>query len=225
MPDSCGLHTPASRVAPPNCCFMAIWSVGNRVVGPIIPSSTKGHRFILAITDYFSKWAEAIPLVEVKTYNVVNFIKHHVIHRFGAPRRIIHDNGPQFISQVFYRFCDKYRIQNVTSTTYNLAANGLAEAFNKIIIKILKKFVSSHKRDWNEKLGECLWAYRTTVRTPTGNMPFSLVYRCEVEIQMPSLWVALMTRMTKEDNDRLRFQELKALDEKRLQAQQHIELY
>ena len=34
-----------------------------------------------------------------------------------------------------------------------------------------------------------------------------------------------MTRMTKEDDDRLRLQELEALDEKRLQAQQHIELY
>ena len=31
--------------------------------------------------------------------------------------------------------------------------------------------------------------------------------------------------MTKKDNDRLRLQELEALDEKRLQAQQHIELY
>jgi len=50
------------------------------VIGPISPSSTKGHWFILAITDYFSKWAEAIPLAEVKTFNVVNFIKHHVIH-------------------------------------------------------------------------------------------------------------------------------------------------
>jgi len=40
-----------------------------------------------------------------------------------------------------------------------------------------------------------------------------------LEIQMPSLRVALMTRMIKEDNDRLRLQELEALDEKRLQAQ------
>ena len=71
------------------------------------------------------------------------------------------------MSQVFYRFCDKYQIQNVTSTAYNPAANGLAEAFNKIIIKLLKKFVISNKRDWDEKLSECLWAYRTTVRTPT----------------------------------------------------------
>ena len=42
---------------------------------------------------------------------------------------------------------------------------------------------------------------------------------------MSSLRVALATKMTKEDNDRLRLQELEALDEKRLQTQQHIELY
>jgi len=110
--------------------------------------------------------------VKVKTSNVVNFIKHHIIYRFGVSRQIIHDNGPQLASQVFYWFCDRYQIQNVASTAYNPTANGLAEAFNKIIIKLLKKFVSSNKRYWNEKLSEYFWAYRTTVRTPTGNTPF-----------------------------------------------------
>jgi len=117
----------------------------------------------------------------------------------------------------------------VASTAYNPAANGLAEAFNKTIFKLLKKFISPNKRDWNEKLSECLWVYRTTARTSTDNTPFSLVYGCEavipLEIQMPSLRVTLMTKMTIEDNDRLRLQELEALDEKGLQAQQHIELY
>jgi len=175
------IHQPLELLHPTIASWLfEAWVID--VIGPISPSSTKGHRFILAITDYFSKWAEAIPLVEVKTSYVVNFIKHHVIHRFGVPRRIIHDNGPQFMSQVFYQFCDKYRIQNMASTAYNPAANGLAEAFNKIIIKLLKKFISSNKRDWNEKLGECLWAYRITVRTPTGNTLFSLLYGCEVAI-------------------------------------------
>jgi len=120
---------------------------GIDVVGPICPSSMKGHFFILAITDYFSKWTESIPLIEVKTSNVVNFFKHHVIHRFGVLRRIIHDNGPQFSSQVFYQFCNKYQIQNVVSTAYNHVANRLAKTFNKTIMKLLKKFISSSKRD------------------------------------------------------------------------------
>ena len=116
----------------------------------------------------------------------------------------------------------------MASTAYNPTANGLAEAFNKIIIKLLKN-VLSDKRDWNEKLTKCLWAYRTTVRATTSNTSFSLVYGCEavipLEIKMPWLQVALATKMTKEDNDRLRLQELEALKEKRLQAQQSIELY
>ena len=101
---------------------LEVWGID--IIGPISPPSAKGHRFILIITDYFSKWAEAVSLAEVKTTNMVNFIRHHVIHRLGVPRRIIHDNGAQFASQSFYRFCDKYRIQNVASTAYNLAANG-----------------------------------------------------------------------------------------------------
>ena len=93
-----------------------MWGID--VIGPISPPSSKGHRFILAITDYFSKWVEAIPLREVKSYDVIKFVKHHVIYRFGVPRRIVHDNGPQFVSQAFQRFCTKLRIQSVSSTAY-----------------------------------------------------------------------------------------------------------
>jgi len=71
---------------------------GMDVVGPISPPSSKGHQFILTITGYFSKWAEAIPLREVKTSDVIKFIKHHVVYYFGVPRQIVHDNGSQFVS-------------------------------------------------------------------------------------------------------------------------------
>jgi len=179
---------------------MAIQSLGNWYNRTNQSPSVKGYRFILAITNYFLKWAEAVPFTEVKTTNLVNFIKHHVIHRFGVPKRIIHDNVLQFANQSFYRFCDKYRIQNVVSTAYNSATNGLAKAFNKTIIKILKKFISPSKCDWNEKLSECPWAYWTTTRTPIGNTPFSLVYGCETVILLEIQSVALATKMTDKDN-------------------------
>ena len=104
-----------------------MWGID--VIGPITPLTSKGHRFILVITDYFSKWAEDIPLKEVKTSNVVNFIKHHVLYRFDVPQRIIHDNGPQFVSH--FRDSIINSDFKVSSTTYYPAANGLAEAFNK----------------------------------------------------------------------------------------------
>ncbi|KAL0428087.1 UNVERIFIED_CONTAM: hypothetical protein Slati_2983500 [Sesamum latifolium] len=45
------------------------WSLD--VVGPMTKSS-RGQLYILAATDYFSKWAEVVPLKEVKKKNVAN---------------------------------------------------------------------------------------------------------------------------------------------------------
>jgi len=67
------------------------------------------------------------------------------------------------------------------------------------------------------------------VRTPVKATSFSLVYGCKavlsLEIQIPSLRVALTTEMTDEEKHQLRLQKLEALDDKRLQAQQQIKLY
>jgi len=64
---------------------------------------------------------------------------------------------------------------------------------------------------------------------PNRQHSFFSNYECEavipLEIQMPSLRVALETKTTKEDNNSLLLQKLEALDEKRIQAQQRIELY
>lgn len=146
------------------------------IVGPIAPLSSRGYQFILIITDYFSKWAEEVPMREIKMKDVVKLIKHYVIYRLVIPRHIIHDNEPQFSTHGFARFCDKFRIQYITSTLYNSATNDLTKFFNKTIIKLLRKFVSSNRWDWDEKLGKCLWAYRTTIRNPTKSTPFSLVF-------------------------------------------------
>ena len=59
--------------------------LGKDVIGTISPLTSKGYQFILAITDYFSKWAKVIPLKEVKTSDVIKFIKHHVLYHFGVP--------------------------------------------------------------------------------------------------------------------------------------------
>ncbi|KAK4400691.1 hypothetical protein Sango_1175200 [Sesamum angolense] len=92
-------------------------------------TSSGGHLLILAATDYFSKWAEAVPLKEVKKENVADFIRTHIIYRYGVPRN---------------------------SYMYYAAANGLAEAFNKTWCNLLKKVVAKSKRDWHERIGEAL---------------------------------------------------------------------
>ena len=71
--------------------------------------------------------------------------------------------------------------------------------------------------------------YRVTVRTPTKATLFSLVYGSEavlpLEVQLPSLRVAIQDEITHDEQVQLRFQELDALEEGRLNALQNLELY
>ena len=77
--------------------------------------------------------------------------------------------------------------------------NGVVEADNKNIKRIIQKMVVTYK-DWHEMLPFALHGYRTTVHTSTGETPFSLVYGMEVvlpvEVEIPSLRVIMETKLT-----------------------------
>ncbi|KAL0455600.1 UNVERIFIED_CONTAM: hypothetical protein Slati_0899200 [Sesamum latifolium] len=191
--------------------------------------SSGGHLYILAVIDYFSKWAEIVPLKEVKKENVANFIRTNIIYSYGVPRYIITDNGKPFCNSLIDKLCQKFGFKQRNSSMYYVAANGLAEAFNKTLCSLLKKVVAKSKRDWHERIGEALWAYRTTVRMPTQSTPYTLVYGVEavlpLEQQIPSLRITKQEGLIEEENTRKRLEELEALDEKRLEAQQRLECY
>jgi hypothetical protein len=199
-------HLPPAPLHPavPSWPFDA-WEID--VIGAIEPQSARGHHFILAATDYFSKCAEAIPLREVKSDNVINFLERHIIYRFGVPHRITSDNAKAFKSNKMQRFIPKYNIMWNYSKGYYPQANSLTEAFNKTLGKILKKTITKNERDWHDRLFEALWAYHVSVRTLTQATPYSLVYGSEVvlplEVQLPSLWVTIHEKITNDEQIRL----------------------
>ena len=84
-------------------------------------------------------------------------------------------------------------------------------------------------RDWSKKLPFALWAYRTSFRTSTGAMPYSLVYGMEVvlpvETQMGSLRIALEQQISETEQAQTRFDQLNLLDERRLRAVDHVQAY
>ncbi|XP_074299423.1 uncharacterized protein LOC141630516 [Silene latifolia] len=115
---------------------------------------------------------------------------------------------------------EKFKFKQYKSSIYNAPTNGLVEAFNNTLCNLLRKGVVKSKRDWHERIGEALCAYRTTYKTPTQATPYALVYGVEavlpLELQIQFLRVAIQEELTSDDNDKLRLEELEALDEKRL---------
>ncbi|XP_028113517.1 uncharacterized protein LOC114311589 [Camellia sinensis] len=226
------LSPPTPRAFTFNNLFLAICIVawGMDIIGPFVPSSSAGYRYILTATDYFSKWAEVVALKDIKNTVVYEFIRTHIIYRFRISESVIMDNRQPFRSDALNKLFAKYKNKNKNhSSRYHAPANGLTKAFNKTLCKILKKMVDKNKRARHEKLQEALWAYRTSHRTPTQATPYSLVFGGEVvlplEVQIPSLQVAIQESLTEDESARVRLAELETLDVRRLYAQQNLEIY
>jgi hypothetical protein len=172
------------------------------MIGKINPPSNKGHQYILAITDYVTKWVEVIPMKSVTSNDVFNFIKEHVIHRFGIHQTITTDGGSVFIFEEFRKFTADVGIKLIRSSPYYAQANGQAEASNQSLIKLIKRKFDEHPRRWHEVLSEALWTHRISCHGATKTSPYHLVYGQEAvlpwEIMVSSRRVEFQNDLTAE---------------------------
>jgi transposase InsO family protein len=111
-------------------------------IGEIHPSSSKGHRFVLVATDYFTKWTEAVALKSMTHREVIEFITEHIIHRFGIPQTLKADQRTSFMLKEVRAFAELYRIKLLNSSPYYAQANGQAESSNRTLINLIKKKIS-----------------------------------------------------------------------------------
>ena len=74
------------------------------LVGPL-PVSQGNYKYAVVAVDYFSKWIEAKPLVNITSFSVRKFFWQNIICRFGVPEELVVDNGKQLDNEMFKEFC------------------------------------------------------------------------------------------------------------------------
>ncbi|XP_070005105.1 uncharacterized protein [Nicotiana sylvestris] len=124
--------------------------------------------------------------------------------------------------------CETFKIKHNNSTTYKPQMNGVVEAANKNIKKILRKMIEKHKQ-WHEKLSFSLLGYRTTVRISTWTTPYMLVYGTEAvipaEVEIPSLRIIQEAELNDAEWVKSRYEQLALIDGKRMNVVSHGKLY
>ena len=145
------------------------------LIGPMKPTTDRGHRYILVLIDYATRYPEAIPLKSIEAEVVAEELMV-MFTRLGIPKQILTDQGTQFMSNIMKELNRLLSIKPLVTTPYHAMCNGAVERFNGVLKSSLKKMCEERPRDWDRYICPLLFAYRDTPHTSTGFTPFELIY-------------------------------------------------
>ncbi|KAK2416882.1 protein NYNRIN [Trifolium repens] len=160
------------------------------LAGNHLQIKSRPAKWIIVAIDYFTKWIEAEAHSNISADQVKKFYWRKIICRFRLPKYIVSDNGNQFASEKVIDFYKEKGIQNTFIYVEHPQANGQAESANKVILRAIKRRITSKGEGWVAHLLPILWSYHTTPQSSTGEVPFTMVYGTDAmipaEINPPS---------------------------------------
>ena len=145
--------------------------------------SASGQKYVLVVTDSFTKWTEAYAMRNMEARTVARILVTEWICRYGAPSIIHSDQGRQYESTIFKEVCNLLGVYKTRTTALRPQANGQVERFNRTLGVLLAINCSDDSRKWDKHLPYVVAAYRAAVHESTGMTPNKLMFGREV--QMP----------------------------------------
>ena len=126
----------------------------------------------LIVIDAYSKWLEVIEISTTTSQQTIIELRK-LFARFGLPKVVVSDNGPQLVSTEMEMFLKSNGIRHSLSPSYHPATNGAAERCVQTVKGPLKKCLLE-SRDTKQGLQNFLLQYRTTPHATTNRTPAEL---------------------------------------------------
>lgn len=101
-----------------------------------VPVSTSNNRYILVLQDYYTKWAEAIPLPNQTASTITKEIIK-VFTTYGIPEILHSDQGRNFESALFQETLKAFGVQKSRTMVYHPEGDGMVERFNRSLLQLL----------------------------------------------------------------------------------------
>lgn len=150
-------------------------------VGPL-PITPRGNRYILVLTDHFTKFVEVIPVPDQTAEVCATKILNEFIARWGCPLSIHSDQGRNYESKVFKELCRMLEIKKTRTSSKNPRCNGVCEKYNATLIKMIKAYLCGEQENWDLNLGCLAGAYRATPNETTKVSPNLLTMGREIRL-------------------------------------------
>ncbi|PIK40291.1 hypothetical protein BSL78_22869 [Apostichopus japonicus] len=142
------------------------------LVGPL-PIS-RGFTYLLTCIDRFTRWPEAVPIVDIRAETVARALVERWIALYGVPALITTDRGSQFESCLFASLTRILGTQRTRTTSYHPQANGVVERFHRQLKGALK--AQMDPTHWVDYLPLVLLGIRSAVKVDLGHCVAEMVF-------------------------------------------------
>lgn len=154
--------------------------------GPL-PETKTGNRWILVVEDLATKWTELFSLPSATADACAKTLIEEVFLRYGTPRKLISDNGVQFISDVMQKVTYCFKINTPFIPLYHASSNPV-ERKNRDLKTMLAILVENEHSKWDEYLPSIRFALNSTYTVATGYSPAFLSFGREVRAPHDALY-------------------------------------
>lgn len=146
--------------------------------GPL-PAGRNGEKWVLLVEDTATRWTELFALKEATSEACARTLIEEYFLRYGFPRRVVSDNGVQFVSAVMQQCMFVLGISQELLPLYHPAANP-AERKNRDLKFHLSRLVDADHTSWPQHLPEVRFAMNSAVCQTTGVSPAYLTFAREL---------------------------------------------
>lgn len=140
-----------------------------------IGTSRSKNRYVLAMMDHFSKWAEAQPIPNKEAGTIAQVTVEKWILRFGCMERLHSDMGRELCNETLNEICRILGMNKSTTRGYDAAANGLVERFNRTLLAALQRSTPSTYA-WDDRVAYLVFSHNVTPNSTKGYSLFEIIF-------------------------------------------------
>jgi predicted aspartyl protease len=147
------------------------------LVGPL-PVTEKGNTWILVMEEMTTRFIEIVALEKATSLEIGEAICNRIVLRYGMPRLILSDHGPNLVSEWMQCMYAHIGIKQSLTPEYHPASN-MVERRNRDIKERIAMMVGPHHDTWDHQLQIIQFAVNTANCRSTGYSPAQLTYGCQ----------------------------------------------
>ncbi|XP_074512055.1 uncharacterized protein LOC141780638 [Sebastes fasciatus] len=146
--------------------------LGLDVRGPL-PQTLSAHKYILTVTDYYSKWVEAVPMQSCLPADVAKQIVDIIAH-FGYPLRILSRLPHDIVHKINRELKDLLKI-TVALVVYHQQTGTMDLITQQLIDRMVGDLAEEHAADWDVYLPAKVFSLCFKEHSKTKERPFSVL--------------------------------------------------